>query len=82
MMATIGCPRLNIPAISVRDLVVHNDDLVAGTHGRGFWILDDITSETDNREDVKRRAFCSSLRLPAVTGATEHGHTAPAGACG
>jgi hypothetical protein len=35
--------RLNMPAISVRDLVVHNDDLVAGTHGRGFWILDDIT---------------------------------------
>jgi photosystem II stability/assembly factor-like uncharacterized protein len=35
--------RLNMPAISVRDIVVHNDDLVAGTHGRGFWILDDIT---------------------------------------
>jgi photosystem II stability/assembly factor-like uncharacterized protein len=35
--------RLNMPAISVRDLVVHNDDLIAGTHGRGFWILDDIT---------------------------------------
>jgi photosystem II stability/assembly factor-like uncharacterized protein len=35
--------RLNMPAISVRDIVVHSDDLVAGTHGRGFWILDDIT---------------------------------------
>ncbi len=35
--------RLNLPATSVRDLVVHGDDLVAGTHGRGFWILDDIT---------------------------------------
>src|SRR4029450_7062927 len=35
--------RLNMPAFSVRDLVVHNDDLIAGTHGRGFWILDDIT---------------------------------------
>ena len=35
--------RLNMPATSVRDLVVHNDDLVIGTHGRGFWILDDIT---------------------------------------
>ncbi len=34
--------RLNLPATSVRDLVVHGDDLVIGTHGRGFWILDDI----------------------------------------
>jgi photosystem II stability/assembly factor-like uncharacterized protein len=35
--------RFNLPATSVRDLVVHGDDLVAATHGRGFWILDDIT---------------------------------------
>jgi photosystem II stability/assembly factor-like uncharacterized protein len=35
--------RLNMPATSVRDLVVKDDDLVAGTHGRSFWILDDIT---------------------------------------
>jgi photosystem II stability/assembly factor-like uncharacterized protein len=34
--------RLNMPAISVRDLVIHGNDLVVGTHGRGFWILDDI----------------------------------------
>ena len=35
--------RLNMPATSVRDLVIHGDDLVIGTHGRGFWILDDVT---------------------------------------
>ncbi|HJQ22995.1 MAG TPA: glycoside hydrolase [Blastocatellia bacterium] len=35
--------RLNMPASSIRDLVVHNDDVVVGTHGRSFWILDDIT---------------------------------------
>src|SRR5947199_1794506 len=35
--------RLNMPATSIRDLVIHQDDLVAGTHGRSFWILDDIT---------------------------------------
>jgi hypothetical protein len=32
-----------MPATSIRDLVVHHDDLVVGTHGRSFWILDDIT---------------------------------------
>ena len=35
--------RLNLPASSVRDLIIKNDDLVAATHGRGFWILDNIT---------------------------------------
>ncbi len=41
--------RLDMPAISVRDIEVKDDesclcsDLIAGTHGRGFWILDDVT---------------------------------------
>ncbi|MBK8609255.1 MAG: glycoside hydrolase [Chitinophagaceae bacterium] len=35
--------RLNMPATSIRDLVIKDDDLVIGTHGRSFWILDDIT---------------------------------------
>ena len=35
--------RGNMAASSVRDLVVHNSDIVAATHGRSFWILDDIT---------------------------------------
>jgi len=35
--------RLNMPATSVRDVIVKDDDLIAGTHGRGIWILDDIT---------------------------------------
>ncbi len=50
--------RLNMPATSIRDLVVHDSDLVVGTHGRSFWILDDI----------------SPLRqmAPEVAGATAH----------
>ncbi|MFZ0954273.1 MAG: hypothetical protein WAN17_18535, partial [Candidatus Sulfotelmatobacter sp.] len=35
--------QLNLPVTSVRDLTIHGDDLVAATHGRSFWILDDIT---------------------------------------
>jgi len=35
--------QLNLPATSMRDLVIHGDDIVVGTHGRSFWILDDIT---------------------------------------
>ena len=32
----------NLPRTSVRDLQVHGDDLVIATHGRGFWIMDDV----------------------------------------
>jgi photosystem II stability/assembly factor-like uncharacterized protein len=35
--------RLNMPATSIRDLVIKDDDVVIGTHGRSFWILDNIT---------------------------------------
>ncbi len=35
--------RLNMPASSIRDLIIKDDDIVVATHGRGFWILDDIT---------------------------------------
>ncbi len=34
--------RANMPVVSVRDLVVHGDDLAIATHGRAFWILDDV----------------------------------------
>ena len=48
--------RLNLPASSVRDLVVKEGDLVAATHGRGFWILDDIAP--------LRQAFADILGSP------------------
>lgn len=35
--------RLNMPASSIRDLVIHENDLVIGTHGRSIWILDNIS---------------------------------------
>ncbi|MBL0232286.1 MAG: glycoside hydrolase [Chitinophagaceae bacterium] len=35
--------RQNMPATSIRDLVVKDNDIVVGTHGRSFWVLDDIS---------------------------------------
>ena len=35
--------QLNLPVTSVRDLVVHEDDLVIATFGRSFWVLDNVT---------------------------------------
>src|SRR5208282_3762621 len=34
--------QLNLPVVPVHDLIVKNDDLAVATHGRSFWILDDI----------------------------------------
>ncbi|MGA8201672.1 MAG: glycoside hydrolase [Candidatus Sulfotelmatobacter sp.] len=36
--------QLNLPHTSMRDLWIHDNDLIVGTHGRSFWILDDITA--------------------------------------
>ena len=49
--------QLNLPSTSIRDLVVHRDDVVVGTHGRSFWILDDITPLRQlTREAAESRA--------------------------
>ncbi|MDE3246320.1 MAG: glycoside hydrolase, partial [Acidobacteriota bacterium] len=50
--------RQNMPATSIRDLVIHGDDIVVGTHGRSFWILDDITPLRQlNPDTTKSPAF-------------------------
>jgi photosystem II stability/assembly factor-like uncharacterized protein len=35
--------QLNLPNTPIHDLIIKNDDLVVATHGRAFWILDDLT---------------------------------------
>ncbi len=35
--------QLNLPPTSIRDFAIHGDDLAVATHGRGIWVLDDIT---------------------------------------
>ena len=42
----------NLPAVSVRDLVIHGDDLVIATFGRGFWIMDDMRAAAADRRDA------------------------------
>ncbi|HUA98746.1 MAG TPA: hypothetical protein VMA34_10500 [Terracidiphilus sp.] len=36
--------QLNMPVTSVRDIIVHGDDLDVATHGRGFWVLDQMSA--------------------------------------
>ena len=49
--------RLNMPATSIRDVIIKDNDLVAATHGRGFWILDDITSLRQINAEVSKHNF-------------------------
>jgi hypothetical protein len=57
--------RLNMPATSIRDLVIHDDDIIVGTHGRSFWILDDITPL--RQLNVKSAASETFLFKPKLT---------------
>jgi photosystem II stability/assembly factor-like uncharacterized protein len=50
----------DLPVTSMRDLVVHGDDLVVGTHGRSFWILDDVAAL---REWARDRVAPNALHL-------------------
>lgn len=89
--------RQNMPATSVRDIQVKDDstclcsDLVAGTHGRGFWILDNLTPLRQMAEAARateaylfRPATAVRVR-PGMNDPTEwtpelpHGESAPAG---
>jgi hypothetical protein len=46
--------RLNMPTVAFHDLMIHprDNDLIAATHGRGFWILDDITALRKATDEV------------------------------
>jgi photosystem II stability/assembly factor-like uncharacterized protein len=46
--------QLNMPVTSVRDIVVHGDDLAIATFGRGFWVLDQMSSLRQIAADGKR----------------------------
>jgi len=46
--------QMNLPHTSMRDLAIHGDDLIVATHGRSFWILDDITPLREMSGDVAK----------------------------
>ncbi|MGA3089243.1 MAG: hypothetical protein ABSD75_11570 [Terriglobales bacterium] len=47
--------QLNLPAVPINDLVIHNTDLILATHGRSFWVLDDITPLEQYQESVAQQ---------------------------
>jgi photosystem II stability/assembly factor-like uncharacterized protein len=59
--------QLNLPHTSMRDLWVHNDDLIVATHGRSFWILDDISPLRQLTAAVANSTNTPHLFTPATT---------------
>jgi hypothetical protein len=48
--------QINLPRSAVRDLHIHGADLIAATHGRAFWVLDDISALRQLSDSVRRRS--------------------------
>jgi photosystem II stability/assembly factor-like uncharacterized protein len=46
--------QINLPRTSVRDIDVHGNDVVVATHGRGFWVLDDVSPLRQMAQDGAR----------------------------
>ena len=46
--------QLNLPVTSMRDFEVYGDDLIVGTHGRGIWVIDDLSPLRQLTDDVTR----------------------------
>ena len=59
--------QMNLPPTSIRDLVIHHDDVVVGTHGRSFWILDNITALRQFSSEIAKGHDSAYLFAPQLT---------------
>jgi hypothetical protein len=71
--------QLNLPRASVRDLHVQGSDLIAATHGRAMWVLDDITPLRALSDSVRRSAVHLFAPDTAIRFAGGHFATTSAG---
>ena len=79
--------QLNMPVVPITDLTIKNDDLIAATQGRAFWVLDDITplralgdGATTARLFPPRDAVALEARAASAAAAAGVGQNPPAGA--
>ena len=59
--------QLNLPPTSMRDFAIHDNDLIVATHGRGFWVIDDISALRQVDADV-----ADGRRVPVQAGRRDH----------
>ena len=63
--------QLNLPDTPIRDLVIKDNDIVLGSHGRGFWIMDDIEPIRQHREEMKNQQAILYQPNNAIRGISE-----------
>ncbi len=76
--------RLNLPVVPIHDLAVAGNDLVAATHGRSFWILDDLTPLHQLSDSLARASAVlfrprDQFRLRGTPGGGATGRNPPPG---
>ncbi len=73
--------KLNLPVVPIHDLVIKDSDLIVATHGRSFWILDDITPLRELNEEVRTSSTYLFPPRPCTrfTSSGGYGHAAVAG---
>jgi photosystem II stability/assembly factor-like uncharacterized protein len=56
----------NLPVTSIRDLTIHGDDLIVATHGRAFWVLDDLSPLRQWNGEVEAAPVWLFAPAPAI----------------
>jgi photosystem II stability/assembly factor-like uncharacterized protein len=67
--------QLNLPVVPVHDLIIKDDDLVVATHGRSFWILDDVSPLRQFADSIANEAV--HLYRPATAYRNHSGEAPP-----
>ena len=67
--------QLNLPPTPIHDMVIHNDDLAVATHGRSFWVLDDLSPLRQAAASIA--AEDAHLFTPNTAFRTREGHFNP-----
>ncbi len=63
--------QLNLPDTPIRDLVIKENDVVLGSHGRGFWILDDIQPLRQFKPEMRNQSTILFQPSDAIRGITD-----------
>jgi photosystem II stability/assembly factor-like uncharacterized protein len=69
--------QLNLPVASVRDIALHGGDLIIATHGRSFWILDDIEPLREWAEHIEMQDAYLYHPAPALRIRNSENHDSP-----
>ena len=70
--------QLNLPIVPITDLTIKNDNLIAATQGRSFWMIDDLTPLHQLSEEIASKDFYLYKPMPSYRFGGSFGYTDPA----